>query len=50
MLDDLVKTLDMLTTATTLSTQQNKVLKPILPPAPIPARSGSAKQTRSQET
>ena len=46
MTNDLVKALDTMTTATQLSTQQNKVLPaPILVPA-IPARVGTSAQTR----
>ncbi len=44
--DDLVKTLDKLSTGTAISTQKNKVLQAPMPVAAIPSRTGSFTQTR----
>ena len=43
--DDIIKALDKVATAASLSTQQNKTLKPIAPAPAIPARVGTGKPT-----
>ena len=43
--DDIIKALDKVATAASLSTQQNKTLKPISPAPSIPDRVGTGKPT-----
>ena len=43
--DDIIKTLDKVATAASLSTQKNSTLKPIAPAPAIPERVGTGKPT-----